>query len=202
MSECRAGWTQHIVAGLETLPAPTRDAVRKRVGPQTLERVEAALALQWFPLAIHVEVLEATREVLGETVYRRFWRDRTAAALDHPLIFGRVGRTVLRRFTDHPRRVVEAVPHALKHVVRDAGTMTVTTDEDATRVVLDGFPPELSGRGWADAWVGALDAIARSMAGEHAVVEITEHAPGRGRIEWTIAWGGALGGPSHPPPAN
>lgn len=175
-----------MLEGIDSLPAARRDRIRASLRRDTLSQVEGSLSLRWLPLAFHIEVMERTRDEMGSVGYREFWRERTAVSLNRPVLFGKVARATIRRFSGDVFSFLKVVPKTFSYMVRDAGEMRADIAPDHGRLILDGFPAAHAIDAWADGWVGALHALAERLMEEEVPVTCEERGRADGRIVWKV----------------
>jgi hypothetical protein len=189
--QSRAGWTRHVLSGIDALPPPLAARVLAAVPVEHRRLVEESFAIRWLPFEVHMAVLQALRSTLGWRAYHKLCADQVWASLRHPALFAKPARAALRLYGGaSPFTPFRAVPPSLRYVLRNAGQLRVLIAEGghALTVCYEGLPPRFAkGDTWSLIWLATLEALAAyALEGSafEARVALTRHDPARGYFEW------------------
>ncbi|MEY2929616.1 MAG: hypothetical protein RL033_365 [Pseudomonadota bacterium] len=189
-AQCRAGWTRHILAGLNSHRPALAQRARDAIPPKLLQQVEESIAIRWLPFEAHMSVLMALRATLGSDAYRQLCRTQILASLRHPALFAKPARTALQLYGAGPFALFRAVPVSLRYIFRDAGELHIqlTPDGRELRARYQDFPPCFSQDDtWSLIWMATIEALAAyALEGQalRAEVALIEHEPEHGHFEW------------------
>jgi hypothetical protein len=189
---CRAGWTQHIWRGKDTLPPPVAARVSAALPPAQRYQLQDSFALAWLPFDVHMAVLGVLRSTLGARAYQKLCADRVTASLHTPALFAKPARAALRLYGTDPFTLLHAVEPSLRYIFRDAGRFRMLNSISAheLRVCYEDFPPRFArGDVWQLIWLGTLEAIAAySLEGVamQTHIALTREDPERGYFEWLL----------------
>lgn len=189
--ECRAGWTRHLLKGLQALPREVAERTLGAIGAARRSELESANALRWLPFEVHMAVLGALRSVLGPEGYRQFCVDRISASLSLPELFEKPAKLALRLYGG-PLALFRGLPPSLPYIFRNAGDIGITFDPEAEAVEVhyEHFPSRFAhGDTWHLIWAATFEALAAYGSNGSALgtnVMLTSHQPGRGYFKWRI----------------
>ena len=96
--ECRAGWTRHLLKGLQAMPRDLAERTLGSIGAEHRSELESVNALRWLPFEVHMAVLGALRGALGPDAYRKFCFDQISASLSLPELFEKPAKLALRLY--------------------------------------------------------------------------------------------------------
>jgi hypothetical protein len=201
LPECRAGWTRHILGGVDALSPPIAARVLGAIAKDRLRQLEDTIAIGWLPLDIHMSVLGALRATLGRHGYQDYCVARISSSLHNPALFAKPARAALRLYGARPFAMFKGVPPSLRYIFRQAGELKVQTTNDGQKLIAsyDDFPPRFSeGDAWSVIWIATIEAIAAyAMEGTAIEVRVTtvRDDAARGSFEWHAELAPAASGP-------
>lgn len=183
----RAAQTHSVVATIRRLPAPDRDEILRRIGPESLRRAEDALAVSWLPMSLHMLICDHVRDVVGPERNVLFWRDAMQAAFERPFLKSFVSMTV-SLFGLTPSGLLRRVDGVYHHVTRELGAMRYEPkSESSGRAVLTGFPAkQFRFICYVEGLQGCLDASI-AIGGGRGHVEVASHDE-RGNATYDLRW--------------
>ncbi len=120
----RARYMKTFVSAVDRLPADQASAVRGRVDPQWLRRIELAGSLQWLPLEINAAVTDAVMIELTDAQAERFFCQMVLDNFDTPL-FASLVRASIRLLGLDPTAMAKMISRVVNIMFRDNGTWSV-----------------------------------------------------------------------------
>lgn len=121
-----------------------RDVLERRM-PAAADEVEGVRRWSTVDLRIHVALLEAMGEALGEGAVRDFGRERLTGEVSDGL-FATIARSWLRSFRARPEELLCMAPHLWRTATRSCGTLhVVDVQEGCVRGRFRSLPPALIG---------------------------------------------------------
>jgi len=177
-----------LVAALEAWPGGARPLAL--LPAEALETIGAAGGLDWLPVALNLQVTQATYDGLGAADADRFFRAHTTASFDGPIL-QTLSSTAVRIFGLDPASFARWVPRAWHLIFRELGEWTVgSIDPSATSVVLTlaRLPADCAEH---PTW---LRSVARSigalfdLAKVQGVVELPPRAHGASQAQFVLRW--------------
>jgi hypothetical protein len=111
----RVNWSKLALKWLRQLPDGEREAVRARIGAETLSRIGSAGVFEWLPANVHMAIVDAVRATLGDRGSRRYWRELMVASFDRSLLKPLVDGG-LRLFGRSPSAILRLTPQAYQLV--------------------------------------------------------------------------------------
>jgi hypothetical protein len=189
--QCRAGWTKHILSGVDVLSQPLGARVLGAVPPDLRRQLDDSIAIGWLPLDVHVGVLTALRTTLGHRPYQQYCVERITSSLHNPALFAKPARAAVRLYGGGgPLEVVKGMPPSMRYIFRNAGDLRIQTSEEGHSLVAiyEGLPSRYAqGDAWSLIWMAAIEAVATyAMEGNVIPLQVSEarHDPSRGYFEW------------------
>lgn len=156
--------------------------------PGSLRRIRGAGSLDWLPLELDLELVEAVADVLGPEVDRERARLCVRACFDTPLLRPFVAGIELL-FGLEPAALIGAVPRAWHVLYRDAGRIHYEIVPGLQRVLIyEQIPASvLTNHLYLEAIAGALESLfdVCKVDGSVELAEVDEH---RGRAELHCYW--------------
>jgi len=172
------------VGGLDPVE---RDAIRSRVADSTLEHYAGAMAIGWTSMALHMELSDAIRDVVGPERNVELWTEAMAHMTNRPLLSGFL-RHVGGRFGVHPGSIYTQTARLWQHLCRGVGELEATIDARCATAELRGFPVEdHEFICFVEGLDGCLRGIVRPLHVEPEV-ERLEVDLERGRVKYEISW--------------
>jgi hypothetical protein len=141
--QCRAGWTKHILSGVDGLSQPLGARVLGAVPPDLRRQLDDSIAIGWLPLDVHVGVLTALRTTLGLRPYQQYCVERITSSLHNPALFAKPARAAVRLYGGlGPLEVVKGVPPSMRYIFRNAGDLRIQTSDEGHSLVAiyEGLP--------------------------------------------------------------
>jgi hypothetical protein len=190
----RATSLKAMVLAAQRLPAPAAGAFERRLPPDVAARIESAVATDWLPLEVQMEVIEALWAVLGERRYREY---STELMLEHtrlPLLSASVA-TAIRLLGATPNGLLKWVPRAWSTVFRGYGTIEhEPCAPDRARLTLRGLPQRYAtSRPAASGLVGTFAGFLR-LCNVVGAVTLNDEGAARGVLVYELDWGRAAPG--------
>ncbi len=189
--QCRAGWTKHILSGVDVLAPALAARVLGAVAPDLRRQLDDAIAIGWLPLEVHVGILTALRQTLGLRPYQQYCLERITSSLHNPALFAKPARAAVRLYGGAgPLEVVKGVPPSMRYIFRNAGDLRIQTSDEGHSLVAiyEGLPSRFArGDAWSLIWIAAIEAVATyAMDGKLVPLQVTEarHEPEQGYFEW------------------
>jgi hypothetical protein len=188
--QCRAGWTKHILSGVESLAAPLGARVLEAVPPDVRRQLDDAIAIGWLPMEVHMAVLNALRATLGLKPYQQYCVERISSSLHNPALFAKPARAAVRLYGGvGPLEVVRGAPPSMRYIFRNAGDVRVQTSDEGYSLVAtyEGLPSRFVSDAFSLIWMAAIEAVATyAMEGNVVPLQVTEARcePERGYYEW------------------
>jgi hypothetical protein len=172
----------------ELFPA-AEPAVMARLTPLVKEALEAAFRLDYLPVMVNLEVVEAIHAELGPRGSRQVARESLRRTLTGPLLGGLVS-TAIALFGNTPPGLLRWIGRGYGWVCRDCGEFRmVGAEEGRVELRLEELPDELNIPSYLDAMAGALEAFLDIC---HAAGRVTvDPWPGGARFEvhWKARFG-------------
>lgn len=190
-AQCRAGWTRHLLKGLQATSADRAERALSAIGAEHCKELESGNALRWLPFEVHMAVLGALRGVLGPDAYRQFCFDRISASMRLPELFEKPAKVALRLYGG-PLALFRALAPSLPYIFRNAGHIRIAFDRgtDAVEASYEQFPARFShGDTWHLIWVATFEAMVAYATGGSAAdakVVLKAHEPDEGYFNWRI----------------
>lgn len=191
-AQCRAGWTRHLLKGLQATSRERAERALSAIGAEHRRELEGGNALRWLPFEVHMAVLGALRGALGAEAYRQFCFDRISASMSLPELFEKPAKVALRLYGG-PLALFRALAPSLPYIFRNAGHIRITFERgtDAVEACYEQFPVRFShGDTWHLIWVATFEAMVAYATGGSAAdakVVLKEHEPDRGYFKWRVA---------------
>jgi hypothetical protein len=185
----RAVHTQMLLRSIERLPAADRDAVRALAGRATLAEVDAVLPVAWHPMALHMRLSDAARDVVGPERNVALWSDTMAASFERPLLKGFVQMST-SLFGLTPPSLLRQGDRIYGQLTRDLGALRFDADASGSsgEVTLRGFPAD---RFRFVCYVEGLQgciAACFPLAGGRGEVAVADQDEGRGDVRYRLRW--------------
>lgn len=120
----RARYMKTFVAAVDRLPADRASAIRGRVDPQWLRRIETAGSLQWLPLDYNAAVTDAVMIELSSAEAERFFCQMILDNFDTPL-FATLVRASIRLLGLDPAAMAKMITRVVHIMFRENGTWNV-----------------------------------------------------------------------------
>ncbi len=159
MASVRGTQIKQSVAALAWLGPEARAEVLRRVSPDTLNRIQDAVQVQWLPYALPAELCRCVREVSGEEAVRGWSRASVSGALKGSL-YGPFVSGVITVFGLSPTAAWKVLPKAYLAAFRDCGELQVTNSGPGRALmVLASLPSEARDRDWLVSVAGGFEAI-------------------------------------------
>lgn len=161
----RAPLTKAILEVLEHQPPRVRDAVRSRAY-EDIARVEECSRVDWIPLGVQLNILDAVCDELGMRGYEDFCAAHFASTVEQPFVKGLFDTTV-RLFGLGPGAVLRVMPKAWATISRDCGRMEVgDIDPAGTTIRMRDLPVaephiDLFATGYRATFRGVIDIFRR-----------------------------------------
>jgi hypothetical protein len=169
--EMRAAQLKEDLPALLELGEGTAAAIRARLDPEVLRRIESATRVDWLPLEVDLALVRAVGAEVGDDGLRRWGRAaarRNTNALFRPLV-----ETAVRLFGFTPAGVFKFLPQAWKAAFRGCGELRVDPVAPGELRIVLASPPD-----------AARDpAFLVSIAGAFETVYDTCDTPGRVQVE-------------------
>ncbi len=186
--EIRASWTRRVLRHAEATDVATRAALREKLAPRTLARLENAGPLEWLPVEIHAELIHVVWDLMGKERYIALYSGMTYESLNRPL-FGPLAKGAMSLFGRSAAGLERMFPRAWGLVSRGCGRLRLTSSRKGyAEMVLDGIPPILARtETYAMGFMGALDACA-NFAGTVGTTDPDLSELPAGRVTFRISW--------------
>lgn len=162
-------------------------AVRAAV-PRAVTAIERASRLEWLPIEVLLEVLDATLAALGPEEAAVHWRLSTLRSFDLPLIRPFVAGA-LELFNPSPAKVLLILPRLYGLLYRDTGSVAVENVEPGLMRIQHADVPAvmLASRGWSGSigasYLATLDFLRARDARVDTTLELAA-----ARVLFTLRW--------------
>ena len=159
MASVRGTQIKQSVASLAWLGEDARCEVLRRLSPDTLSQIEAAVRVQWLPHALAVELCRNVRDVSGEDAVRGWSRASVNSGRDGSL-YGPFLSGVITLFGLHPPAFWRIAPRAYRAAFKDCGDLRVLdVGPRSADLALVDLPPEGMDRSWLVSVAGGLEVV-------------------------------------------
>jgi hypothetical protein len=157
--EIKARHTRTSLEVMGELYPAAEPRVVARLSPLVKQALDAALRLDYLPVMVNLEVVEAIRAELGPRGSRQVARESLRRTLTGPLLGGLVA-TAVTLFGRTPPGLLRWVGRGYGWVCRDCGEFRlVTAEAGRVELRLEDLPEELNVPSYLDAMAGALEAF-------------------------------------------
>jgi hypothetical protein len=141
---------------------PAVSEVLARDHPERLEELNRLGRWSMVDLDLHVALVDAAAEVLGEEGLRHFGRHRIVGDVSQGW-FATIARSWLRSFSSRPDPVLRMIPYLWRSGLRDCGQMIVQESGKGHMRLRLRDPPQQLGR--SKAWQMLLSGMAEGVLG-------------------------------------
>lgn len=177
-----------LVAALEGWPGGTRPLALLPADP--LRIIASASGLDWLPVALNLQVTQATYQGLGALEADRFFRAQTMASFEGPILQTMVS-TAVRMFGLDPASFARWVPRAWHMIFREVGDWTVGAlppGATAVPLTLARLPAECADHPvWLRSVSHSLSALF-DLARVHGAATLSPRAPGAREAVFELHW--------------
>jgi hypothetical protein len=151
----KSSWTE-----LQRLPPAQREAVERSLGEQFIGELSQALTVAWVPFAVEARLADAIYEVLGAVETRAFYKRKTLASFDIPLLKPLLEST-MRLFGATPVSFLKMLGRTWSTLSKNCGSYDWIDEKKERRGVslVRGFPTRLYRReqAWVESALGGYE---------------------------------------------
>ena len=120
----RAAHVRSNLTRLSVLGSSNAQRIRASLRASSIDQIEHARAVTWFPVSLDLELTEAVGRLCGESALRMWSLDTITRSVEGPLLRPLLDGAV-RMFGLNPRPIIGLIPRAWDHLYRNAGGLRV-----------------------------------------------------------------------------
>jgi hypothetical protein len=184
--ELRASLVKEQLAAIDALPDGSK--IRTAVPATTIARIDEASRVDWLPIEVLLDLLEAALTTLGIDQAMSHWRRSTLRSFETPLVKPFTAG-VLSLFQPTPAQVMPMVPRLYQMLYRGTGNVSVENAEPNLIYVVHAEMPPVMVRSNAFG-----KSIAASYEASLAFLRVKEPrvamavAPTQARVTYSLRW--------------
>lgn len=180
----RGTYVKMAVSCAKQLPPGLRDAVFEELG-DTRAEIRAAGLLEWVPIKVHIDAMDATYRALGSVGSRDFWRGVQQSSFERPLMKPLI-EAALRLYGRNPGSLLRIAPRAISTVFQDIAD--IRQNQEARRLEFENLAQELrESQGMVDAFTGSMTATITYLSIPGNVTPMVDELR-RGRLYLEMRW--------------
>jgi len=185
----RAIQTQNLLRLLEKLPPEEMLAFEQRIDHEIVGRCRAYRSMAWVPMAEHMHLCVALREVTGRERFIDLFRETFQASMRNPLLRG-LFRLINTMSSDSVTMLFKNSLRIYGYVTRDVGVLRYERLEERDAVlVLSEYPPDHDMPCWVDGTHGSIMGAMQGVgAGDETSVVVEELDEVSGKAVYRLRW--------------
>jgi hypothetical protein len=159
------------------------------VGDEVIEKIDAAIAVGWMSMTVHMKVADAIRAKIGSERNIELWRETMTETYDRVLLRGFIDASV-DLFGLTPASLFRQGPYIHRQLTRGLGVLTVEMNADGESGTIDlvGFPAkEFDLDCYAEGLQGCLESSITRGRGRGSIT-LTEIDKKRGDLRFHAVW--------------
>ncbi len=185
--EIRAAQTQSLLAAVRRLPPPDGNRILEAIGPRDIDEAKEPLPVAWVPMALHMRISDAIRDVVGPERNVEVWREAMRHSFDRPILKSFVALTI-GIFGVTPRGLIHRADKLNELITRGCGDFSITDEGEREAILtLTGFPADrFRFVCYVEGLAGCIEAtldVSRAVGTVH-VEEVHPEGTARYRIRW------------------
>jgi hypothetical protein len=197
--QMRATHTKSLLRSVRKLLTHEQNEILKAFGDEGVEKIDAAIAVGWLTMTVHMGLSDAIRAVIGSARNIQIWRETMTETYDRVLLRGFIDATV-GLFGLTPASLFRQGPYIYRQLTRGLGELTVDeqADKESGIVSLVGFPAhDYDLTCYAEGLQGCLESSITRGRGK-GTVTLTDIDHESGSLRFHAAWR-SVGRPSERP---
>ena len=185
--ELRASLAKEQLASIDALGPLPSGRVRESAAA-AVALVERSTRVDWLPMTVLVEVLDATLTALGPVDAAAHWRRSTLRSLEIPLVKPFLAG-VLSVFNPSPATTMPMYPKLFSLLYRNVGAVAVDVVEPGLMTITHTELPSvvLASPAWSSSMAASYEATLQFLRAKAARVSFTVDVP-RARCPFTLRW--------------
>lgn len=183
----RARYMKSFLEQVDGLGPDRAQAVRARVAPELLRKIEIAGPLAWLPLDTNTELTRAVMETLDAPDRAAFFQQLVLGSFETPLFRGFINATVRLLGLD-PGKLVGVIGRVFEIMFRDAGRWSVVDRTQGGAILrVDDLAPGMRTTWWCESLQLSLTAL-HAFTNTQGKVQILAERMSTGTVDFQLSW--------------